>query len=94
MLKEDDNALDSFWYYKEENFILSNKKQDIEEDYIDLVSKRLDIRNVKNMFLRHTTSNQLLTNELLLFLIEFRFSKYEFPIVISISDINHNYLKL
>ena len=32
MLAEDDNALDYFMYYKEEEYLLGNKKQDKKED--------------------------------------------------------------
>lgn len=32
MLAEDDNASDYFMYYKEEEYLLGNKKHDVEED--------------------------------------------------------------
>lgn len=52
MLAKDDNASDSFMHYNEEEYLLGNKKQDLEEDQIDLVDKSLDNQSVKNILSR------------------------------------------
>lgn len=35
------------------NYILGNKKQDIKKDYIDLVGKKLNIIDTKNILLEY-----------------------------------------
>lgn len=53
MLGEDDNISDNFGYYKEKEYIL--KKQDKEEDHINLVGESSDIEScVRNILSRHT----------------------------------------
>lgn len=53
ILREDENVSNYFRYYKEENYILGNKKQNIEKDHIDLINKSLNFKNVKIMLFRY-----------------------------------------
>ena len=75
MLAKDNNTSDYFMYYKEEKYPLGNKKQDVEEDQKDLISKSLVNENVRDMLFERTSQDRLLGNELLSFLKEVKFSE-------------------
>lgn len=51
---EDDNILDYFIYYKEEKYLLGNKKQDIKKNQRDLISKSLDNESIKDILPKYT----------------------------------------
>lgn len=91
MLAKDNNTLDYFIYHKKKKFLLGNKKQNIEEDQKDLISKSLDNESIKNMLPRYISQDGLLVNELLSSLKKIRFSKQEFSISTPVSDIKYDH---
>ena len=54
ILAEDNNAFNYFIYHNEEEYRLGNKKQDVEADQRELVSKKLDNKSIKDMLHGHT----------------------------------------
>ena len=88
MLEEDDNVLENFGPYEDEEFIM--KKQEIEGDQRDLVGKSLDTRSrAKDGLSGHTPQAELFANELSSFLKEVRFGEQMFPTSKPILDIKY-----
>lgn len=64
MLAKNDNALTYFMYYKEEDYLLGNKRQNIKEDQKDLVSKSSVNKNARNMLFEDISQDRFFANEL------------------------------
>ena len=94
MLAEDDNLSDCFINYKEEEYSLSTKKQDVKKDQKDLIGKNSDNESIRDILPRHTPQDGLFVIELLSSLREIRFSKKEVLTSILISDIKYDHLRL
>lgn len=92
MPKKDNNALEYFEFYADKEYVLN--KQDIEENYKDLIRKSLDIKSyTKNNLLKRIPQDKLFANEFLLYSKKVRFGKQEqFFIDKTVSDINYHYL--
>lgn len=62
MLKKDNNASNNFQFYKNKDYILNNKKQNIKEDYINLIDKKLKIKRKNNLLLKYIFENGFFAN--------------------------------
>lgn len=87
---KNENISENFGFYKNEKSLL--EEQDIEKDHRNLIGKRLDIENYAfNSLSEYISQDKLFASELLLFLRDVRFSKQEFFIDISVSDIKYHH---
>ena len=90
MTREDNNVLEKFGPYKDEESTL--KEQEMEGDHTNLVGKSSNTGSrARNGLSGHTPQAGLLANESLSSLREFRFSEQEFPAGKFISDIKYYY---
>lgn len=71
----------------------ATKRQDIEEDQKDLVDQSSDNKSIKNILLGYTSHDRLLISKSSSFLREVKFSKQEFPIHKSISNMKYHHLR-
>lgn len=93
ILKEDDNALNNFRHHKKKEYTL--KKQDIENNQIDLIGKILDTRNyAKDILPEYICQNGLLKSESSSFLRKIKFREQEFSLGIPVSNIKYPHLRL
>lgn len=91
--KEDDNALNSFGYHKEEEYTL--KRQDIRNNQIDLIGKILDTRNyTKDILPKRISENELFKNKSSSSLRKIRFREQEFSLGTPVSNIKYPHLGL
>ena len=92
ILAEDDNASDYFIDYKEEKYLLGNKKQDVKKNQRDLVGKSLDNESINDILLECTPQDGFLKSGLLSFLREVKLSEQEFFASKPVFDIKYNHL--
>ncbi len=89
--EEDENALENFVPYENEESILED--QDIERDHRNLVEESSDTESrVRDVLLGHISQAELLGSELSSFLRKIRFSDQEFAAGIPVSNIKYNHL--
>lgn len=92
MLGKDDNALDNFGFYEDEES--TPKIQDIEGDYRDLVGNSSDTGSyIRDDLLGCIYQDRLLENESSLSLRKVRFSDQKFATGTFVSIIKYNHLK-
>lgn len=91
MPEEDDNISECFETHKDEKYTLDDQK--IKRDFIDLVSKSLNIKShAKNNLWGHIPQYKLFANKLSLFLREISFGEQKFFIDKFLPDLKYHHL--